>query len=97
MVRILSTAEDGFEADFQALLGAKREQDQDVNDIVSEILSDVRKRGDAALIDYTSKFDRFDLNGETLAFTADEIASARAVCDPDTLAALELAVERIGN
>ncbi len=97
MVRILSTAEDGFEADFQALLGAKREQDQDVNDIVSEILSDVRKRGDAALIDYTSKFDRFDLNGETLAFTADEIASARAVCDPDTLAALELAADRIGN
>ena len=97
MVRRLSTREATFEASFQDLLGAKRESDQDVNDVVLAILEDVKKRGDIALIEYTRKFDRFDLTQDTLAFGAEEISAARASCDGETLAAMEMAAERIGD
>lgn len=97
MVRRLSTCDADFEASFQGLLGTARESDRDVNDVVSAILADVKTRGDAALVEYTAKFDRFDLSPANLAFTAKEISAARASCDSDTLAALDMAADRIGD
>ena len=84
-----------FEAQFQAFLGAKRETEADVNDVVAGVLSDVRERGDTALVDYTRKFDRFELEASGLRFTADEIAHAKKDCAPETLEALDVAAARI--
>jgi len=84
-----------FEAQFQAFLGAKRETEADVNDLVAGVLADVRERGDAALVDYTRKFDRFELEASGLRFAADEIASAKKDCAPETLEALDVAATRI--
>ena len=50
-----------FEAQFVALLNAKRESSVDVDDAVAAIIADVRARGDAALAEYSSRFDRVDL------------------------------------
>ncbi|MQP65955.1 histidinol dehydrogenase [Niveispirillum sp. SYP-B3756] len=91
----LSTADAGFEAAFTELLGAKREVQEDLNNAVAAILADVRLRGDAALLDYTRRWDRLDLTADRLRITADEISAAIALCDPETLAALRLAAERI--
>lgn len=91
----LDLAAPDFEEKFQDLLTQKRETDTDVNDVVTEIIGDVRARGDQALIDLTGRFDRFELSQPTLRFSANEISSARDACDADTLAALELAAERI--
>ena len=91
----LNTAEPGFEAAFRALLGAKREDAPDVDDIVAGIIADVRGRGDAAVIELTSKFDRLDLTPETLAFTPDEIEAECAKVPAEERAALEHAAERI--
>nr|MCW1951548.1 histidinol dehydrogenase [Octadecabacter sp.] len=49
MAQFLSTTDDGFEAAFQALLGAKREDSPDVDAVVADIIADVRARGDAAV------------------------------------------------
>ena len=95
MPRRLNAADAGFEADFRALLAAKREVSLDVDDTVAAILADVRARGDAAVIDYTSRFDRVDLTPQTMRFTAAEIAAAVAACGKDTLAALGVAAARI--
>ncbi len=84
-----------FEAQFQAFLGAKRETEADVNDVVARVLAAVRARGDAALVDYTRKFDRFELEASGLRFTADEIAHAKRDCAPETLEALDVAATRI--
>ena len=97
MVRRLSTITADFEDSFLDLLGAKRESDPDVNDVVAAILEDVKARGDAALVAYTKKFDRFELAQENLAFTTEEIDASLASCDGDTLAALEMAAQRIGD
>lgn len=97
MVRRFSTFDPDFEASFQAFLGTKRESDPDVNDVVSTILHDVKARGDAALVEYTSKFDRFDVAADNLAFMDSELADAWSMCDPETLDALEMAATRIGD
>ena len=91
----LHTAEPGFETDFAALLGAKREEAVDVDDSVRAIIADVRARGDAALIELTARFDRLELTSDRLAFTADEIAEHAARVPADQRAALELAAARI--
>lgn len=84
-----------FAARFRAFLGAKREASADVEQAVRAILADVQARGDAALIDYTQRFDRLALTAQTLRVPAAEIAAAAAQCDPKALAALKLARERI--
>lgn len=95
MAQTLNAAAPGFEAAFGALLNAKRETSTDVRDIVSGIIADVQKRGDEALYDLTSRFDRFDARTKGLQVTADEIDKACAKVDAQTMAALELAAERI--
>ena len=84
-----------FEAAFQTLLSAKREDSPDVDAVVTQIIDDVRKRGDAAVIELTAKFDRLEPTPETLAFSAQEIADAVAQVGAEDRAALELAAERI--
>lgn len=91
----LNSQDDGFEAAFVALLGAKREDSPDVDAIVAEIIADVRAQGDAAVIALTAKFDRLQLTAETLAFTTDEVDQAIATVSGADRAALELAAERI--
>jgi len=95
MPQFLTTAEPSFETAFAALLGLKREDAPDVDAAVAAIIADVRARGDAALIEMTSRFDRLDLTPATLAFTAAEIEAECAKVSPEDRAALELAAERI--
>lgn len=95
MPQFLNSADAGFESAFTALLGMKREDSPDVDAVVAAIIADVRARGDAAVIELTTKFDRLDLTPETLAFSADEIAAEVARVSPEDRAALELAAARI--
>ena len=91
----LSTTDADFDARFQALLGMKREQAEDVDQAVTAIIAEVRARGDAALTELTARFDRLELTPDTLAFSAAEIAAACARVSAADQAALELAAERI--
>ncbi len=95
MARLLNTQDPGFEATFSALLSNRNEMVADVSETVRAIIADVRKRGDEALHDYTSRFDGFDSRTVGLRIEAEEIAQAKARISPDVLAALSLAAERI--
>lgn len=97
MVARIDTRDDGFEEAFAAFLLTKRETSADVNEVVKDILDDVRINGDAAVLAYTEKFDRFVVDADSMAFSADDIAGARKACDPEMLAAMEMAAERIAN
>lgn len=95
MPQFLDASAPDFENRFVALLGAKREDSPDVDAVVAGIIEDVRTRGDAAVIELTSKFDRQDLTPDTLAFSQAEMdAYCAEVSDVDR-AALELAAKRI--
>ena len=91
----LDSRQPDFDVRFAALLDAKREVSDDVDQAVAAIIADVRTRGDEALIDLGRRFDRVDLAAAGLRVTEDEITAAIAACDPATLAALELARDRI--
>ena len=94
MIR-LSVSDADFEARFTALLAQARETTETVDRAVAEILADVRARGDAAVIEYTARFDRLTLTADTLRIGADEIDAAAATIPADLAAALDLAAERI--
>ncbi|ABA79805.1 histidinol dehydrogenase [Cereibacter sphaeroides] len=95
MPQFLDTRRPGFEADFTALLGMKREDSPDVDAVVAGIIADVRARGDAAVIELTARFDRLELTPERLAFSEAEIEAEIATVSAEDRAALELAAERI--
>ena len=88
MPKRLSTTHPDFARAFEAFLGEKREVSDDVDAAVRGILADVRQRGDAALNDYTQRFDHLDLRTTGLRITDSEIHAAMGSCDRDTLAAL---------
>jgi histidinol dehydrogenase len=95
MKTAISARDPGFEAAFAALLAAKRESAADVGTAVARIIDDVAVRGDAALVEYTNRFDRVLLSAEQLRLGPDEIASGAGTASPDTVAALRVAAERI--
>ena len=91
----LDSREADFPARFATLLGSKREASEEVGSGVAAILDDVHKRGDAAVIDYTARFDGMSLTPATLRFSEAEIDAAAAAIPADVRAALELAHARI--
>ena len=65
----------------------------DIEALVREIIAAVRVRGDAALREYTRRFDQTEL--ETLRVSASEFAAAHSALDADQRAALERAIENV--
>jgi histidinol dehydrogenase len=95
MPQFLSTTDADFEARFTAILNAKREDSPDVDDIVAGIIADVRRRGNAAVLELTAKFDRLELAPEQLRVSDGEIDAEIAKVPEAERVALELAAERI--
>lgn len=91
----LDVSSPDFAQRFEALLHAKREVSEDVQTLVAGVIAEVRSRGDAALIDFTARWDRQTLTAATLRIPQEEVDSAAAKCDAETLAALDLAAARI--
>lgn len=91
MLRLDARAPD-FAARFDALVNARREADSDVSRDVSAIIADVKARGDAAVADYTRRFDGHDLDWR---ISAEACAAAYEGLAADLRAALDLAAERI--
>jgi len=56
-IRRLNTASEGFAAELESLIRYEAAQDEDLDAAVRLIISDVRERGDAAVIEYTNRFD----------------------------------------
>ncbi len=95
MPAILDAAAPDFEERFAALLTAKREEAPDVETAVSDIIAQVRARGDAALIELTERFDRVSLTPETLRISRDEVDSLIAEVPLHEREALQIAADRI--
>lgn len=91
----LEQTSDNFEQAFSAFLTTKREVSEDVNTIVKAIIADVQHRGDAALAEYSLKFDGLDFNSISMRVSSEEIDAAFASVDPHVIDALQIAAERI--
>jgi histidinol dehydrogenase len=95
MARRLNAKDKSFAADFDALLFAKREIEEDVALAVRGLIADVRARGDAALVELTNKFDRANITIADLKISAAEIDAALAKVTAEQRAAIEIAADRI--
>jgi len=95
MAQFFTFKQADFEQKFVELLAAKREVSQSVDASVAEIIAHVRDKGDAALIDYSRRFDGIDLTQAGLLIEREEIDAAFAHVKPQTLDALQLAYTRI--
>ena len=88
MIRIMKSGETPASELF-----ARTASDRDVSGTVAEIIANVRKNGDAALMEYNAKFDRAE--GVALEVTPEELEAAVKAVDPEFLRVLERAGENI--
>lgn len=95
MVKTLRQTDLDFEKNFATFLASKREASEDVDRAAREIVDRVRREGDSALIDYSRRFDRIDLEQTGIAVTEAEIDAAFELAPASTIEALKLAHERI--
>ncbi len=95
-IRKLNSQSPTFEQDLSALLAFESAQDPALESRVREILQDVKTRGDAALLEATSKFDRWTpASSGALEIGPDELQRALHGLDKTVRAALETAAARI--
>lgn len=95
-IKRLSTAEPDFWKRLDALLAWEGVSDEEVVRTVRAILADVRRRGDAALIEYTNRFDRMNISGMAeLEIPLERLHTALANLPADQRSALETAAARL--
>jgi histidinol dehydrogenase len=95
-IRVLDTQDAGFEAAFRALLDREQGGESPVEQAVRDIIDDVRRRGDAALLDYTRRFDRSSVSeAGALEVSRARLDAAVAAISPEQREALEFAAARI--
>jgi histidinol dehydrogenase len=96
MVTQLKTSDADFLSQLERLLAWEQSTDSEVVTTVTAILDDVRQRGDAALLEYTAKFDRVEVaSAAELELDVDELEAALDAIDDAHRQALEAAAARI--
>ena len=92
----LNSLDPNFENDFATVLSSKREDQADVT-AAAEIIADVIRRGDDAVIALTAKFDHVEVKSMVdLSLSSDDLKAAYDRIDQDLRDALHLAADRIG-
>ena len=95
-IRQLVTTAADFEAQFQRVLHWSAEQDHAIEERVAGILADVQQRGDAAVLEYTQRFDGLDAASvSALELTQRELQAALASIPAAQRQALEAAAGRV--
>ncbi len=95
-LRQLDTQDAGFEAEFQRVLHWSADTDAAIESRVAEILADVRVRGDAAVLEYTARFDRLQAQSlGALELKREELKAAFDGLPGEQREALEAAARRV--
>ncbi len=95
MARRLDIGDSDFEEAFAALIDEKRNAQADVDEAVEAILAEVKARGDAAVLEYTERFDGVRLSADEMRVPPAEFDAAESACASATSDALHFAAERI--
>lgn len=95
-IRRLSTGDASFDADLKALLAFETAQDDSIDQIVADILKDVKARGDAAVLEYTNRFDNTEVdNLAELEISQADLQAALESLPADQREALQAAADRV--
>jgi histidinol dehydrogenase len=97
-IRQLSSRAAGFNDELTRLLAFEETADEKLEATVAGILADVRKRGDAAVLEYTRKFDRLTLaDAAGMELSRDELRVAFDGLPAEQRSALEQAAQRVSD
>lgn len=95
-IKKLSANKPGFDLELEKLLAWESVSNDSVNSIVKEVIQNVRKNGDSALLDYTERFDNLKLeSGSELEIKHAELKKAFERIPTDQREGLELSAERV--
>ncbi len=95
-IKRLHSTDPDFQISLERLLAFENAQDDAIDATVANILADIRKRKDAALIEYTNRFDRVSVTtAGQLELTQDQLQQSLAALPSSQRSALEQAAERI--
>lgn len=95
-MQMLNSSDAGFENAFRKIVNERRESDVNVAQAVTTILNEVRHRGDAALVEYSVRFDDHNLTrDDDWRISAETCRAAFEALDDDLRGALVLAADRI--
>ncbi|NLV37081.1 MAG: histidinol dehydrogenase [Clostridiaceae bacterium] len=85
MIKMIDMRRDKDNSLFDRLISRDRVGKEDVVRVVDEILSSVRARGDEALLEYTRRFDRVELDAASMRVSEQEMKEAYDLLDPEML------------
>ncbi|MGZ9711802.1 histidinol dehydrogenase [Glaciimonas sp. GNP009] len=95
-IRKLNANDVDFQAQLSALLAFDATEDDAIDQSAAQILADVKVRGDAAVLDYTKRFDRLDAQTvSALEIGQDELQAALMQLTPERRVALQTAADRV--
>jgi len=94
-IELLDASAPDFDARFARLERRRAFEREDLQQRVAAIVDDVRRRGDAAVLEAVARFDGIRLEASELRVSDAEIHGAEAQLGPDDAAALALAADRI--
>jgi histidinol dehydrogenase len=96
VIKNLSTEQDGFWQALDGLLAWDSVSNDEVNQTVREIIQQVRTRGDDAVVEYTSRFDRMNVSGMSeLEISAERLEQALQSIDAKERESLQRAADRV--
>ena len=92
----LNTSDTDFQQQLDALLAWDSVSDGAVNEVVQQVIADIRSRGDAALIDFTNRFDGWEAQSAAdLEIPLARLQQARDTIRPQQQDALQQAADRV--
>lgn len=94
-MKILRTTDRNFRYDFGKVFKRQFIVSEGIQKSVADILDDIRRIGDQALVKYTNKYDFFDISNESMEVTAKELNAIYKQVPKEDVEALEAAAERI--
>ncbi len=95
-IKRLNSSDASFWQDLDAVLAWESVSDKAVNDTVTDIIADIRSRGDAALVEYTNRFDRMSVsNMGELEIPKERLQQALDGLPSDQRDALQKAADRV--
>jgi histidinol dehydrogenase len=95
-IRRFSTVDSDFESNLKDLLAFETAQDDSIDVVVANILKDVKSRGDAAVLEYTNRFDKTAATSlAELEISQHDLAAALNGLPADQRAALQTAADRV--
>lgn len=97
-IKKLDSADAGFDSALETLLAWEEQSDLEIHQRVIEIIGAIRKEGDAALLDYTARFDQHTVQSVSeLELSRQQLEEAWNQLSADEAEALKVAAERLNR